>query len=121
MKRLVRYGVSVLALTAILVTGFVWAGAPHKVTICHNGNVISVARSAVPAHEAHGDCRTNGNPGEKCTCCGDTPPLVTGCSEACGIFRSGFCGRIEIDECGCFFRDLPGNPSEGEASSDCGG
>jgi hypothetical protein len=27
----------------------------QKVTICHNGQTISVAQSAVPAHQSHGD------------------------------------------------------------------
>src|SRR5215207_7824543 len=27
----------------------------HKVPICHNGHVISVASPALPAHESHGD------------------------------------------------------------------
>ena len=120
MKRIISV-VSVLALTSIVVTGFVWAGPPHKVTICHNGNVISVSQAAVPAHEAHGDCRAEGNSGDKCTCCGDTPPLVGGCREACGIFKAGHCGRTAIDECGCTFHDLPGHSSEGEPSSDCEG
>jgi hypothetical protein len=28
---------------------------PVKVTICHNGNTLSVSENAVPAHLAHGD------------------------------------------------------------------
>jgi len=30
-------------------------GPPPKVTICHNGNTLSVAEAAVAAHLAHGD------------------------------------------------------------------
>ena len=29
----------------------------HKVEVCHNGNSIHIARSALPAHLAHGDTR----------------------------------------------------------------
>lgn len=43
----------------------------HKVTICHNGHLISVAQSALPAHQRHGDGKPVDEPtaieGEDCS------------------------------------------------------
>ncbi len=43
----------------------------EKVALCHKGNVIVVARSAVEAHKAHKDCSVpikEAKPGAKCSC-----------------------------------------------------
>ena len=37
--------------------GYGGGSSSSKVTICHNGNTIKVARSAVSAHTKHGDVR----------------------------------------------------------------
>ena len=114
MKRLISFGVCALALTSILVTGFAWAGPPKKVTLCHNGNVISVAPSAVPAHKAHGDCLTKGNPGDKCTCCFPSGRRGEECRGTC--FNDNLtCQRVPGSRlCDCI-------DANGIASSDCGG
>ena len=37
--------------------GYGGSGTATKVVICHNGNTIKVAKSAVPAHLGHGDTK----------------------------------------------------------------
>lgn len=60
------------------------AGGDDKVTICHNGNTIEVAASAVPAHLAHGDAY--GPCGDDCL--GPTHPEI-------------FCITLYDPVCGC--------------------
>jgi len=50
MKKLLTAG-----MLALLGTGQVAWSANEKVTLCHNGNSITVAQPAVSAHMAHGD------------------------------------------------------------------
>ena len=77
MKRAIGFGICAVALTALVVTRFVWAGPPsadadHKVAICHkSGKVLVVDRSALAAHLAHGDCLapTGAIKGADCDCC----------------------------------------------------
>jgi len=75
--RRVMFGICALALTALVVTQFVWAGPPgpdgaHKVAICHKGEVIVVDAKAVDAHfRNHEDCFADGeaSKGDECRCC----------------------------------------------------
>jgi hypothetical protein len=62
----------VIGLFAICVFSVVLASAKvDKVDIVHNGKVISVPASAVPAHLGHGDTLVDDGPDD----CGDCDPV----------------------------------------------
>jgi hypothetical protein len=47
--------VAIVACVVFMSIGGAWAKTEAKVTICHKGQTIKVAASAVKAHLAHGD------------------------------------------------------------------
>ncbi len=54
MKKTVLFVSLAVIFTMLLLTSKALAG---KITICHNGNTISVSENAWPAHDSHGDSK----------------------------------------------------------------